>query len=570
MMAGAVTWLKACRRSSHDRYVKTVSTDADGLSVTLGNPGRAGSEVDAASPPDGGSSSPGHVDYQTLVERIPCITYMEVHDGSSSIGQRTTYVSPQVSRILGFSPEEFVNDPELWSKLRHPADRAKVNTAERAAELAHQAFGVEYRMHTRDGRMLWFRDEAVVTEDRETGGTFWLGVMFDITAEKQAADQANEAEVRYRTLVETLPAVVYIDDMDEQATSIYTSPRSKELLGYDERDWERVPDLWVRLLHQDDRDRAMEAQKRHVETFEPFDETYRMVARDGHVVWVHDVAFVIRDDEGTPRYSQGFILDISNQKQAEQELTDALERERVQGERLAKLDALKNALLHTLSTELRAPLTGIQAGANALLRPDLALDDGGSRDLVRQMGSRARKMERLLNDLVDLDRLGRGSLRANRLVQDVADVVRAAVEKNESLAGREVRVELESITAAVDGPQIQRIVENLVDNTVRRTPKNATISIRLSSTEGGMELAIEDDGPDVPAHVRRSMFEPFQPGGSATGTNNPLQGGIGLSLVAGLVELHGGRTWVDEREGGGSSYRVVLPNGPVGTPSSSL
>jgi PAS domain S-box-containing protein len=509
------------------------------------------------------------VDYQTLVEQIPCITYTEVHDGGSATGQRTTYVSPQVSRILGYGPEEFVNDPELWRRIRHPADRAKVIAAERAAEVTRQRFTAEYRMYARDGRMLWFRDEAVVVEDQEGGGTFWQGVMFDITAERRAAEQANDAEQRYRTLVETLPAVVYIDEMDEQATSVYTSPRSRELLGYDARDWERVPDLWVRLLHPEDRERAVEAQKRHIETLEPFDESYRMVARDGRVVWVHDVAFVIRDDEGSPRYSQGFLLDITKEKQAEQELKDALERERLQGERLARLDALKNALLNTLSTELRAPLTGIQAGANALLRPDLVLEDEDAHDLLGQMVSRARKMERLLNDLVDLDRLGRGTMHANRLVQDVAEVVRAGVASTETVRDRAIAVEVESVTAAVDGPKVQRIVETLLDHAARTTPKDVHLWVRVAERPEGVDLRVEDDGPGVPPHVRRSMFEPLQPGGGG-GTANPLKGGIGLSLVAGFAELHGGRVWAEEREGGGSSYRVLLPNAPGRTARPSL
>ncbi|MGZ4146310.1 MAG: PAS domain-containing protein, partial [Actinomycetota bacterium] len=153
----------------------------------------------------------GHVDYRTLVEQIPCITYTEVHDSSTGKGQRTTFVSPQAMRILGYAPAEFLADPDLWRTIRHPADRAKVLAAERTAEVTHQPFHVEYRMIARDGRMLWFRDDAVVVEDAETGGTFWQGVMFDISAEKQAAEQAIEAELRYRSLVETLPATVFID-----------------------------------------------------------------------------------------------------------------------------------------------------------------------------------------------------------------------------------------------------------------------------------------------------------------------------------------------------------------------
>src|ERR671937_635797 len=95
-------------------------------------------------------ASEGHVDYRTLVEQIPCITYTEVHDGATTKGQRTTYVSPQATRILGYAPAEFLADAGLWRKIRHPADRAKVLAAERAAEVTHQPFHAEYRMIARD------------------------------------------------------------------------------------------------------------------------------------------------------------------------------------------------------------------------------------------------------------------------------------------------------------------------------------------------------------------------------------------------------------------------------------
>lgn len=267
------------------------------------------------------------VDYRTLVEQIPAITYTEIHDRSSPTGQRTTYVSPQVTRILGYAPSEFLADPQLWRKLRHPADRAKVLAAERTAEVTRQPFHAEYRMYAKDGRLLWFRDDAVVVEEPGVGGTFWQGVMFDITAEKLAEEQAQAAERRYRSLVETLPAVVYIDQLDARASNVYTSPYSERLLGYTTEDWNADRDLWVKILHPEDRERAIAAQVRHVETSEPYDQVYRLIARDGRVVWVRDMAVVVYDDEGTPLYSQGFLLDITALKEAEEALRAALARE---------------------------------------------------------------------------------------------------------------------------------------------------------------------------------------------------------------------------------------------------
>jgi len=321
----------------------------------------------------GEASNEGAVDYRTLVEQIPAITYTEVHDPQAPSGQRTTFVSPQATKILGHRPQEFLEDPELWRTLRHPADRAIVIAAERAADVTKTAFHAEYRMIDRSGRLHWFRDDAVIVEDSRTGGTFWQGVMFDITAEKEAEQQAREAELRYRSLVESLPCVVYVDELDERATNVYTSPQTEPLLGYTQREWADDRDIWLgRLVHPDDHERCRAAEAHHVESGEPFDQTYRLIHRDGHVVWVRDVAVVVRDEDGTPLYSQGFLLDISAQKRAEEQLQSALDREHEHAEELRRLDDLKNTLLHTLSHDLKGPITAVLASTSTLKRTDLS------------------------------------------------------------------------------------------------------------------------------------------------------------------------------------------------------
>jgi len=344
-------------------------------------------------------TSTGAVDYRALVEQIPAITYTEIHDRTSPTGQRTTYVSPQAARILGHAPSEFLRDPQLWRTLRHPADRARVMAAERAAEVTRQPFHAEYRMTARDGRLLWFRDDAVIVERSGSGDTLWQGVMYDITAEKTAEEQARRAEIRYRSLVETLPAVVFIDQLDARASNVYTSPESERLLGYTTRDWDDDPDLWAKILHPEDRDRCLEAQARHVRTGEPFDQTYRVIARDDRTLWVRDVAVIVHDDDGTPLYSQGFLLDITAQKQAELALQEALDREHEGAERLRHADEARTRLLHTLSHDLRGPLTAILVAASTLERPGLSQAD--VTEILRGMADRARHMDRLLTELLD-------------------------------------------------------------------------------------------------------------------------------------------------------------------------
>lgn len=521
-------------------------------------------ELEASEAPDGNASGrpvddvpsrregngEGTVDYRTLVEQIPAITYTEVHGGA---GQRTTYVSPQATHILGHTPQEFIEDPQLWRRLRHPADRAIVTAAERTAEVTRRPFRAEYRMHDRAGRQHWFRDDAVLVEDAGGGGTFWQGVMFDITAEKEAEEQARQAELRYRSLVESLPCTVYVDQLDERATNVYTSPQTEWMFGYTQQDWIDDPDLWLgRMVHPEDLERCRLAEAHHTESGEPFDETYRLLHRDGHVVWVRDVAVVVHDEDGTPLYSQGFLLDITSQKRAEDDLHDALEREHAQAERLRSTDELKNTLLHTLSHDLKGPITAVLAATSALKRPELGEDD--RRELLDGMAARAKRMDRLLGDLLDLERLSRGIMEPTRFPVDVGQLVTDLVRESDMLDGRPVEVAVEAVVTPIDPPKVERMVENLLVNAVRHTPPGTRIWVRVAPHDGGALLAIEDEGGGVPDDLKGPIFEAFRKVAADTPGS-----GIGLSLVARFADLHGGRAWVEDREGGGASFRVFLP-----------
>lgn len=511
-------------------------------------------EVSLAEPNGGDDvTGEGAVDYRTLVEQIPAITYTEIHDPRAPSGQRTTFVSPQAARILGHAPKEFLTDPELWRTLRHPGDRAVVMAAERTADVTKSPFHAEYRMIDRGGRLHWFRDDAVIVEDSLTGGTFWQGVMFDITAEKEAEHQARQAELRYRSLVESLPCVVYIDELDERATNVYTSPQTEAMLGYTQAEWAENRDLWLsRIVHPDDRERCRLAEAEHAETGEPFDEVYRLLHRDGRTVWVRDAAVVVQDEDGTPLYSQGFMLDITALKVAETEVQEALDREHAQGEALRRLDDLKNTLLHTLSHDLKGPITAVLASTSALKRADLGESDRA--ELLDGMAMRVRKMDRLLTDLLDLERIGRGITEPARFPVDVGQLVTDLVHETDVLEGREVEIVARPVVAPVDPPKVERMIENLLVNAVRHTPRGTKIWIRVSPQDGGVLVSVEDEGPGIPDELKEAVFEPFRKGDAESAGS-----GIGLSLVARFAELHGGRAWAQDRPDGGASVRVYLP-----------
>ncbi|HEY5859094.1 MAG TPA: PAS domain-containing protein, partial [Actinomycetota bacterium] len=134
-----------------------------------------------------------------------------------------------------------------------------------------------------------------------------LGVMLQRDLDEETR---RFSEDQFRSMVEEGPAVVYIDGPDEGASSIYISPQIERVLGYSPDEWYADPDLWGKVLHPDDRSRALAENERHNETGDPFVMEYRMFHKGGHVVWVHDEATMIRDDRGVPRFSHGVMMDI--------------------------------------------------------------------------------------------------------------------------------------------------------------------------------------------------------------------------------------------------------------------
>jgi two-component system, OmpR family, sensor histidine kinase KdpD len=256
------------------------------------------------------------------------------------------------------------------------------------------------------------------------------------------------------------------------------------------------------------------------------------------------------------------MFDITDLKRAEQDLARALELEREASARLRSLDELKNTFLQAVSHDLRTPLTSLLGSALTLDREDLELAHDVERDLVHRIAGNARKLERLVTDLLDLDRLSQGLLEPLRATVDLADVARNVVEESEVGFDREVTVDTVETIVAVDVPKVERIVENLLVNAARHTPAHARIWIRVRPSDDGAIVAVEDDGPGLPLEDRERVFGPFERGGSAAA--HAPGSGIGLTLVARFAELHGGRAWAEEREGGGASFLVWLPSGMDG------
>ena len=252
--------------------------------------------------------------FRSLIRNASDIITLYETDGT------VRYVSPALQRVLGYAPEERIG--ALSFELIHPEDVARAREA--FADILrrpNQPILVEVRVRHRDGS--WRYLQAVGTNllsDPSVGAIVLNGR--DVTERKEAEEALREAEERYRTLVEQIPAVSYIDRADGSGESLYTSPQVEGMLGYTPQEW-LAGRLWKHRLHPEDRERILAADERFESENGQFDEEYRLLAKDGSTVWVREQAVLVDDAAGRPLYWQGVLFDMTDRKQAEEAVRES-------------------------------------------------------------------------------------------------------------------------------------------------------------------------------------------------------------------------------------------------------
>ena len=223
---------------------------------------------------------------------------------------------------------------------------------------------------------------------------------------------------------------------------------------------------------------------------------------------------------------------------------------------LRALNDVKDTLLHAVSHDLKSPLAGILGAMQTIRRDDvLHLSPEERESLYEVIEQSGRKMNRLIDDLLDLDRIDRGKLTPKREPIDVGELARRVAHDCPGLDAHPIRIEADPVLVNVDAGKVERVIENLLVNASRHTPPGTPVHVRVHGRTNGVVLEVEDEGPGVPDELKETLFEPFRQGDSPGGRGV----GIGLSLVQRFAELHGGTAHVEDAPGGGARFVVTLP-----------
>jgi PAS domain S-box-containing protein len=291
---------------------------------------------------------------------------------------------------------------------------------------------------------------------------------------------------------------------------------------------------YLEHIHPDDRELVRETVTQALDDAEPFSFDHRVVWSDGTVRWLHGRGRVILDASGEPERMVGTSQDITDSK---------------------GLDELRENILATVSHELRTPLTSILGFALTLKLRSATLVETTREEIVGHLLDQAEKLDRLLSDLLDLDRFRHGPAGSQFRTTDVGALVRQVVAARQK-DDHPVEVHAPPIVAEVDVAKLERMVENLLANALKHTPPGTDVSVRVEPDGDAVLIAVEDRGNGIPERDREAVFDLFNRGDAYESVPGA---GIGLALVAQFAAMHRGRAWVEDNPGGGASFRVQLP-----------
>ncbi len=537
--------------------------------------------------------------YKSLLESIPITTYIN----SPDINSYTEYVSPQVEKLLGYPRGEFISDPEFWKKIIHPEDREHVLSENEHTTTTEEPFELEYRLITKDKRVIWVRDEATLVVDRNGKPLHWLGVWTDITSRKMAEEEQadlismmTKRTIQLQTGAEVSRAASSILDLNKLLPMVVELIRNHFDYYY----------VGIFLTDETGKQAVLRAASGEMGRRMIFSNHRLEIGDSSMIGWCisHGQARIAldvgedavrlrnpflpltRSEMALPLISRGEVIgamtiqserpsafsrvDITALQTMADQVGNAIKNARLFTERTGLISELENRnaelerFTYTVSHDLKAPLVTIR-GFLGYLREDARSGDMDRFDKdMSRIANAVDRMHALLNDLLELSRVGRianppEDVPFGKVVKEAMDLVIDPVNETR------IKVILQPDLPAVRGdhPRLVEVMQNLISNAIKfmgdQTTPTIEIGLKDFVQDGKPVFFIRDNGIGIEPQYHDRIFGLFNR------LNPSINGtGIGLTLVRRIIEFHGGRIWVESEAGKGATFFFTLPPAETG------
>jgi PAS domain S-box-containing protein len=441
-----------------------------------------------------------------------------------------------------------------WAEGVHPEDLDRCLKAYREAVDSRQPFVMEYRLRRHDGEYRWIIDSGRPYYDDDDRFSGYIGSCYDITDHRRTEEALTQSEKRFRELTENTSDWVW--EVDVNMRYVYASPKVKELLGYAPVDVLGKTPFELMSPEEGDRLRpSFDEIMRSPQSFKALENVN--VHKDGSRVVLETSGVPVYDAEGKFSGFRGIDRDISERKAAEEKI-NALNTELVH--RTAALEAANReleAFNHTVSHDLRTPLTNISLSCQLMMELCGEHINEQCKNLMMGVWNSTERMDQLITSLLNFSRISRRELHVEMVnLTETATIVAAELQLNQP--ARRVEFTLaDGVTAYGDAILLNVVVANLLGNAWKYTRNRETAVIEFGTTEieGDRAYFVRDNGVGFDMSQADKLFGAFQ---RLHSTSEYEGHGIGLATVQRIVKRHGGRVWAEGEVGKGAIFYFTL------------
>ena len=440
-------------------------------------------------------------------------------------------LNPAWERVLGYSRQELIGRPYI--EFVHPDDREATLAEAAKLNAGGTVVTFENRYRCKDGSYKWLLWNSAPLPARQ----LIFAAARDITGRKQAEAQLQQYADEISDLYNNAPCGYH--SLGPDGTILRINDTELRWLGYSREELvgkRKLPEL----LAPQSLTRFQAEFPRFKERGWVRDIEFDLVRQDGSVLPVLLNATAVRDAGGNYVMSRSTVLDNTERR--------ALER-------------MKDEFIAMTGHELRTPLTALR-GALAILAGGRhgVLDEKGTHMLEIAVESTDR-LSRLVNDLLDLQRMELGRLQMEKKPCDAARLLRDTLGALQPLAEK-AQVKLETapadLTVQCDAGRIIQALTNLISNAIKFSPPGESVQVRVERRNADAVFSVEDRGRGIPPEHLEGIFERFRQVYDSDAREHGGTG-LGLAISRGIVQQHGGRIWADSRPGGGAVLRFTLP-----------
>ena len=446
-----------------------------------------------------------------------------------------------------------------WQKVHHPDEVDRVVQKIKHSFETGEIWEDTFPLRSKDGYYRWFLSRAIPLQDNLGKIRLWFGTNTDITEFKEMQNALSESELKFRTLTEAMPQIVWTASAQGELTYI-----NKRWYDYSGSTAESSLNAgWVKYVHPEDKEKTLEAWSHSLETGESYTTEFRLQDKFGTYRWYLARGICIRDNDNNAILNWfGTCTDIQDLMDAREIVARSQEDlEKLVEMRTTELQAVNNELesfSYSISHDLRSPLRSIAGFSQALVRNKKEMLDTEAQDFLNRILTNTTRMGQLIDDILRLSRLTRGEMKLEHvnLSEIAGEITKTLQEQNPK---RKVTLLIEpNIYAEADLALMHVVLQNLLENAWKFTslkPKSTIEFNKQYDEEGRAIYYVRDNGDGFDMKYANKLFGVFQ----RLHAMEEFPGtGIGLATVKRIIHRHNGQIWAESAKNEGTTFYFTL------------